>query len=416
MNSRTKEIEDFFKNYFTTIHENYDNENYNKIQHEIEFMKNLFDDIQFHTPNAMNMRFHYYLPRSSFYDDFNNYCLKSLNNSLYSIGMYFDNNVFFELFKILKKIILYKYEKINENIFNEFINMYEINKSNLHNYQTFSIHLINNMLQRIYKQSINNLIINILNIYLENYEEFITIKKYNNLLNEKIYSIKFKTYYDENKHPLNTHTMLDFKDFNKEITIHNLSSFTIWSCYGTTHQYYNDAFEMFLNHYNFLNDLLIMKNNAKQNTTKNKIQQPEKETLQKEITNIIKEKNIKKNIKKDETKIKKEKLINEKEIDKKKIKKTIKKEIDEKKIKKKTIPPSLKIKVWNKHIGDEIGKTKCLCCKLQDIYQASFSCGHIISEHFGGELKLNNLKPICSSCNSSMGTKNMDDYIKEYGF
>ena len=84
--------------------------------------------------------------------------------------------------------------------------------------------------------------------------------------------------------------------------------------------------------------------------------------------------------------------------------------------KKKSIPPSLKIKVWNKHIGDEIGKTKCLCCKLQDIYQASFSCGHIISEFNGGELKLDNLKPICSSCNSSMSTKNMNEYITEYGF
>ncbi len=88
----------------------------------------------------------------------------------------------------------------------------------------------------------------------------------------------------------------------------------------------------------------------------------------------------------------------------------------EPKKKKKTIPPSLKIKIWNKYIGDEIGKSKCLCCKLQDIYQASFSCGHIISEFNGGELKLDNLKPICTSCNSSMGTKNMDDYIKEFGF
>ena len=306
MNSRTKGIEDFFKNYFTTIHEKYNKENYNKIQHEIEFMRNAFDDIQFHTPNAMNMRFHYYLPQSSFYDAFNNYCLKSLNNSLYSIGMYFDNDVFFELFKILKKIILYKYEKINENIFDEFINMYEINKSNLHNYQTFNNYLINNMLQRLYKQSINNLIINILNIYLENYEEFVVKKKYNILLNENIFNIKFKTYYDENKHQLNTHTMMDFKDFNKEIIISNLSSFIIWSCYGTTYQYYSDVFDMFLNHFNFLNDLLIMKNNAKQNTKKNKIQQPEKE-----ITNITtNEKKIKKNIKKDETKIKKEKEIN----------------------------------------------------------------------------------------------------------
>lgn len=92
---------------------------------------------------------------------------------------------------------------------------------------------------------------------------------------------------------------------------------------------------------------------------------------------------------------------------------TIKKE---RKPRKKTIPPSLKIKVWNKYIGEEIGKSKCLCCKLQDIYQASFSCGHIIAENDGGSMSLENLKPICVSCNSSMGTKNMDEYIKEFGY
>jgi 5-methylcytosine-specific restriction endonuclease McrA len=44
------------------------------------------------------------------------------------------------------------------------------------------------------------------------------------------------------------------------------------------------------------------------------------------------------------------------------------------------------------------------------------SCGHIISEFNGGELKLDNLMPICNSCNSSMGTKNMNEYICEFGF
>ena len=94
---------------------------------------------------------------------------------------------------------------------------------------------------------------------------------------------------------------------------------------------------------------------------------------------------------------KKEKIIKEKK--EKVIKEKKEKVIKEKIKKKKPIPPLLKIKVQNKHIGDEIGKTKCLCCKLQDIYQASFSCGHIIADSNGGELKLNNLKPICSSCN-----------------
>lgn len=81
---------------------------------------------------------------------------------------------------------------------------------------------------------------------------------------------------------------------------------------------------------------------------------------------------------------------------------------------KKKIPPNLKIKVWNIHIGEEIGKSKCTCCNLIDIYQASFSCGHIISEFNGGENKVENLMPICNSCNSSMGIKDMNEYKKEF--
>jgi 5-methylcytosine-specific restriction endonuclease McrA len=84
------------------------------------------------------------------------------------------------------------------------------------------------------------------------------------------------------------------------------------------------------------------------------------------------------------------------------------------KYKKKTIPHILKRLVWNRWIGDSIGKTKCLCCKIADITMLTFVCGHIIAESKGGELSVNNLKPICGSCNSSMGSTNMDEYIKKY--
>ncbi len=84
--------------------------------------------------------------------------------------------------------------------------------------------------------------------------------------------------------------------------------------------------------------------------------------------------------------------------------------------KKKTIPKPLKLKVWDKWMGEDTGKAKCLCCKLTDIRQASFHCGHIIAEAAGGELKVDNLKPICQLCNSSMGTTNMDEFISKYGF
>ena len=57
-----------------------------------------------------------------------------------------------------------------------------------------------------------------------------------------------------------------------------------------------------------------------------------------------------------------------------------------------------------------------MCCQVTDITQMSFNCGHIIAEYNGGETIVSNLKPICQSCNSSMGTQNMTDYMKKYGF
>lgn len=86
----------------------------------------------------------------------------------------------------------------------------------------------------------------------------------------------------------------------------------------------------------------------------------------------------------------------------------------EKPKKKKAIPSAIKKLVWNTHIGEDFGKSKCLCCKTTDITQLSFNCGHIIAEANGGEIIVSNLKPICQNCNSSMGTKNMNDFIKGF--
>ena len=82
------------------------------------------------------------------------------------------------------------------------------------------------------------------------------------------------------------------------------------------------------------------------------------------------------------------------------------------KTKKKTISSTIKKLVWNTNIGEEIGKAKCVCCKSTDITQLSFNCGHIIAEANGGDTIVSNLKPICQNCNSSMGTKNMDDFME----
>jgi len=81
-------------------------------------------------------------------------------------------------------------------------------------------------------------------------------------------------------------------------------------------------------------------------------------------------------------------------------------------LRKKPIPKALKCAVWEKYVGEDIGKILCMCCEITEITQMKFHCGHIIAEAMGGETNVNNLLPICESCNKSMGTKNLNDFKK----
>ena len=79
----------------------------------------------------------------------------------------------------------------------------------------------------------------------------------------------------------------------------------------------------------------------------------------------------------------------------------------------KSIPKSLKILVWDKNIGKEKGIGECDVCK-SNIDSKNFECGHIISVKYGGETNIENLLPICSSCNKSMGPKNLIEFKEKY--
>ncbi len=74
-----------------------------------------------------------------------------------------------------------------------------------------------------------------------------------------------------------------------------------------------------------------------------------------------------------------------------------------------------KINIWNHWIG-EAREHKCLSCyganptgKL--INRDAFECGHIKAETFGGTHGVTNVIPICTTCNRSMGSKHMIEYV-----
>jgi hypothetical protein len=89
------------------------------------------------------------------------------------------------------------------------------------------------------------------------------------------------------------------------------------------------------------------------------------------------------------------------------------KTIIEKPYKKQTIPLPIRVKVWNAYIGESCGKSKCMCCGDVDMTPFRFECGHVKSEYNGGDISVQNLRPICSGCNRSMGKKNMIEYMKK---
>lgn len=83
------------------------------------------------------------------------------------------------------------------------------------------------------------------------------------------------------------------------------------------------------------------------------------------------------------------------------------------KIKRKAIPKKIKNLVWNKIIGKEKGVGNCYCCD-DDIDSKHFEVGHVVSVANGGKNNVDNLKPICSCCNKSMGKRNLELFKEEY--
>lgn len=78
---------------------------------------------------------------------------------------------------------------------------------------------------------------------------------------------------------------------------------------------------------------------------------------------------------------------------------------DQVEYKKKKIPKALQQQVWLEHHGEKF-KEKCYIKWCKNIISVfNYECGHNIPESKGGSTTIDNLYPICSSCNKSMSNK-----------
>jgi hypothetical protein len=79
------------------------------------------------------------------------------------------------------------------------------------------------------------------------------------------------------------------------------------------------------------------------------------------------------------------------------------------------ISQSLRQQIWFKYSNNKLN-IKCLCCSLNEINSFNFECGHIDPKSKGGLCNINNLVPICSLCNKSMGNTNMKIFMKNNNY
>jgi 5-methylcytosine-specific restriction endonuclease McrA len=79
----------------------------------------------------------------------------------------------------------------------------------------------------------------------------------------------------------------------------------------------------------------------------------------------------------------------------------------------KTIPKSVKSKLWIQHFGEEVANGNCYVCETK-IRIDNFEAGHVIPDSQDGQPTIDNLKPVCSLCNKSMGDENLYDYKEKH--
>ena len=79
-----------------------------------------------------------------------------------------------------------------------------------------------------------------------------------------------------------------------------------------------------------------------------------------------------------------------------------------------TIPPMLKSQIWETYMPNpKLRHGPCYVCG-NEISTFAFECGHVKPYSEGGATNLKNLRPICGSCNKSMGTMNLEEYKQKY--
>ena len=78
-----------------------------------------------------------------------------------------------------------------------------------------------------------------------------------------------------------------------------------------------------------------------------------------------------------------------------------------------SIPKTMRRKVWQKRCSEKLVGA-CYTCGEALSYDA-FECGHVVAVVDGGKSVIDNLEPVCQTCNRDMGTMNLEAYRAKLG-
>lgn len=77
------------------------------------------------------------------------------------------------------------------------------------------------------------------------------------------------------------------------------------------------------------------------------------------------------------------------------------------------LPVNIKNEVWANSLNLQGDNASCFCC-LNEISKNNHQNGHVKPYHFGGTDSVDNIKSICESCNKSMSSLHMYEYMLRY--
>ena len=77
------------------------------------------------------------------------------------------------------------------------------------------------------------------------------------------------------------------------------------------------------------------------------------------------------------------------------------------------LPAAVRMAVWNRWIGYEMGVGACYCCGRK-VAQQDFECGHVIASSRGGAGTVDNLRVLCRTCNRSMGAGDLYEFRRTF--